>query len=56
MAWSSQRRTKMNYFTKLIERLGKGPRIDTVPPKTPEGSAPTNPVEPVEQPAEQGRP
>jgi len=52
----SNRRTTMNYFTKLIERLGKGSRIDTVPAKTPEGSAPTNRVEPIEQPAEQGRP
>jgi hypothetical protein len=46
----------MNYFTNLIERFGKGPRINTVPPKTPEGSAPTNQVEPVQGPAEQDRP
>jgi hypothetical protein len=46
----------MNYFTKLIARLGKGPRIEAVPPKEPEGPAATNRAEPVQGPAEQVRP
>ena len=46
----------MNYFTKLIERLGSKPQTTTVPPKPPDEPAPTNPVGPVEGPAEQSRP
>lgn len=46
----------MNYFTKLIERLGTKPQITTVPPKAAEGSAPTHQDEPVQEPAEETRP
>lgn len=43
----------MKYFTKLIERLGKAPRIKIIPPQAPEGPASTHRLEPVQGLAEQ---
>ena len=46
----------MNYFTKLMERFGKGSAVKTVAPKAPEASNPATGTGPVEGPAEQSRP
>jgi hypothetical protein len=45
----------MNYFTTLIERLGKWLRSETDPPEASERSA-TNRGEPIQGPTEQARP
>jgi hypothetical protein len=46
----------MNYFTKLIDRLGNKPQLTTDPPKAPAASTPASPEAPVEESAGQTRP
>lgn len=43
----------MKFFTKLIERFGKAPRIENVPPQAAEVPASTHRPEPVQVSAEQ---
>jgi len=46
----------MSYFTRLIERLAKGPAVTTVTVAAAEASAPPNGIAPAEAAAEERRP